>query len=52
MILTLIVIPPVYVIWKWHSDVKRRRDTRLQTDAHQRDIFDTTPDVTIQSPRS
>jgi Cu(I)/Ag(I) efflux system membrane protein CusA/SilA len=23
MILTLLVIPPVYVLWRWHAEVKR-----------------------------
>ncbi len=52
MILTLLVLPPIYVIWKWHSDVKRRRETPLQAEAHPRDFFETVRDVTIQSPRS
>ncbi|TAJ29366.1 MAG: efflux RND transporter permease subunit [Nitrospirae bacterium] len=27
MILTLIVIPPIYVIWRWHNEVKKRDTT-------------------------
>jgi Cu(I)/Ag(I) efflux system membrane protein CusA/SilA len=47
MILTLLVLPPIYVIWKWHSDVKRRRETPLRAEPQPNDFFETAPDVAL-----
>ena len=33
MLLTLVVIPALYVIWRWHTDVKRQAEAAQTTNA-------------------
>ncbi len=51
MLLTLLVIPPIYVIWRWHSDVKRPPEMRPPPGVHQPDIPEPVRDAVAQPSR-